>query len=401
MREVFYFLVCQQILQGIYSLWRGISWLRMVRRRLATHAGFYHPKVAVICPCKGAEPGLDATLMCLTHFDYPNYEIFFAVATNLDPAMKAIERVRASAQRKINIVIAGSPRDCGEKVNNLSKVVDQLDESFEVIVFTDSDTLPSRAWLSKMISPLGNPRVGAATTYRWLVPTRAPKKSAFASALGSVWNASIATMLGEHAQNFCWGGGTAIRRMTFFEIGADHFWRGAVSDDLALTNALRNSGLPIVFVPECIAPTPYSATFSELVEFTNRQIILTRIYSPKTWTNGAIAHFSYVISFVAALAITFSVFVSGDPWISLALFTLLIPLLAAMKGALRTIAIDELLPEWRASMREWSWIWTMLAPAVPFLFAWNFCVSLATRQIRWRGTRYRLISMNQTEILRP
>jgi hypothetical protein len=128
---------------------------------------------------------------------------------------------------------------------------------------------------------------------------------------------------------------------------------------------------------------------------------LTRIYSPKTWTNGAIAHFSYVISFVAALAITFSVFVSGDPWISLALFTLLIPLLAAMKGALRTIAIDELLPEWRASMREWSWIWTMLAPAVPFLFAWNFCVSLATRQIRWRGTRYRLISMNQTEILRP
>jgi cellulose synthase/poly-beta-1,6-N-acetylglucosamine synthase-like glycosyltransferase len=401
MLQIFYILVCQQILQGLYSLWNGFAWLGMVRRRLATHAGFYNPKVALICPCKGADPGLEATLMCLTHFDYPNYEIFFAVASVNDPAMKAIERIKTSTQRKINVVIAGPPLDRGEKVNNLSKVIDQLNEAFEVIVFTDADTLPSRGWLIKLITPLGDPRIGAATTYRWLLPMRAPKKSALASALGSVWNASIATMLGDHAQNFCWGGGTAIRRMTFLEIGADNFWRGAVADDLALTNAVRGAGMPIVFVPECITPTPYAATFSELVEFTNRQIILTRVYSPKIWLSGAIAHFSYVITFLTALAITFSKFVSGDPWISLAVFTLLIPLLAAMKGALRTIAITELLPEWKVKMHEWSWSWTALAPVVPFLFFWNFCVSLATRQIRWRGLRYRLVSMNQTDILRP
>jgi len=80
---------------------------------------------------------------------------------------------------------------------------------------------------------------------------------------------------------------------------------------------------------------------------------------------------------------------------------LVIPLLATMKGAFRTIAIAELLPEWKQKMHQWSWSWSVLAPVVPFLFFWNFCVSLATRDIKWRGLRYRLVSMNQTEILRP
>ena len=36
---------------------------------------------------------------------------------------------------------------------------------------------------------------------------------------------------------------------------------------------------------------------------------------------------------------------------------LVIPLLAAMKGAMRTIAVNEALPEWKAKLQEWSWVW--------------------------------------------
>src|SRR2546426_2146949 len=42
-----------QIALGIYGLWEGLRWLRMTRRRLASHPGFYAPRVALICPCKG------------------------------------------------------------------------------------------------------------------------------------------------------------------------------------------------------------------------------------------------------------------------------------------------------------------------------------------------------------
>ena len=40
--------------------------------------------------------------------------------------------------------------------------------------------------------------------------------------------------------------------------------------------------------------------------------------------------------------------VDGDPWGQLLLVTLAIPLLAAMKGAMRTIAVSEAMPEWKA-----------------------------------------------------
>jgi ceramide glucosyltransferase len=396
---LFYILAIQQLLQGIYSAVQGVVWLRFVRRRLATHAGFYSPRVAVICPCKGVEQGLESNLQALTHFDYPNYEIIFVVAKATDTSVKIIERIKSMSQRKIHLVIAGPPSDAGEKVSNLTKAVEGLSEAYDVFVFTDSDIAPSRGWLTKLVTPLHNDRVGATTTYRWLIPVKRNGKSGLASAVGSVWNASIATMLGEHSRNFCWGGGTAIRRQVFQEIGGLAYWQGAVSDDLALTNALRNDGRGIEFVPECLAPTPYATTWGELLEFTNRQIILTRVYSPTMWTWAAVTNATYVLTAVVAFIVILKQMLAGDVWGETLMLSLAIPLFAAIKGALRTIAIGDLLPEWKPQMREWSWTWTVLAPVIPFLFFINFCASLATNQIRWRGIRYKLISINQTQVL--
>ena len=70
MATLFYVLVMAQIALGIYSLWNGFEWFRMVRRRLTSHAGFYAPTTALICPCKGNERGLEDNLMALTRFEY-------------------------------------------------------------------------------------------------------------------------------------------------------------------------------------------------------------------------------------------------------------------------------------------------------------------------------------------
>ena len=39
--------------------------------------------------------------------------------------------------------------------------------------------------------------------------------------------------------------------------------------------------------------------------------------------------------------------IDGDPWMQLVLLAFVIPLLATLKGAVRTIAVIELLPEWK------------------------------------------------------
>jgi ceramide glucosyltransferase len=398
MLPLFYILVIAQIALGVYSLWQGFEWFRMVRQRMASHAGFYAPVAAVICPCKGSERGLEENLLALTKFEYPNYEIYFSLATSLDPALKIIERVKAASARPVHIVIAGPPEDCGEKVYNLRRAIEALPEKFEVIAFADSDVRLPRGWLGKLIAPLQDPRIGATTAYRWLIPSGMGAAS-FASALASAWNASVATMLGKPRENFCWGGGTALRKKTFDDAQVLDAWRGAVSDDFALTSALEQAGKTIVYCPECLAPTVHPWTGEQLIEFTNRQILITRVYSPKRWMMGAIAHLSYCVTLLYAIVVIFGVMFEGDPWGQLALITLVIPLLSAMKGVLRTIAVNELLPEWKPKLREWGWVWPVLAPVVPFLYAWNFLMSLTTKRIRWRGIRYELVSPSVTRIL--
>ena len=399
MLDLFYILVIVQIAVGAYSLWDGFQWLRLVRARLASHAGFYTPLAAVICPCKGSEPGLEENLAALANFDYPNYEIYFALASSLDPALKAIEQVRATSQHPVRIVIAGPPEGCSEKVFNLRRTVESLPENVDVLVFTDSDARLPRGWLKKIIAPLEDSRIGATTGYRWIFPSGAMGAGGFASALASAWNASVATLLGRAGENFCWGGGTAIRRQTFDDAQVLEAWKGASSDDFAMTQALEAARKPIVFCPECLAPTLHPWTGKSLLEFTNRQILITRVYSFKRWGMGALAHWAYSLTLLYALAAIFIRMIAGDTWIELALITLVIPLLAAMKGALRTVAVDELLPQWRGPLKKWNWVWMTLASIVSFLFAWNFLASLLTKRIRWRGIRYELVSPSTTRIL--
>jgi ceramide glucosyltransferase len=395
----FYLFVVVQIALGIYSLWDGYGWLRLVRRRLSSHAGFYSPMTALICPCKGAESGLEDNLMSLTRFEYANYEIFFTLATSLDPALKIVERVKAASTRPVHIVIAGPPENCGEKVHNLRRAVQGLTENFEVIVFTDSDVRVPKGWLTKLIAPLQDPRIGATTAYRWIIPSRAIGSGGFASAMASAWNASVATMLGRPRENFCWGGGTAIRRSTFHDVGVLDAWEGALSDDFALTHALEAAGKPIVFCPECLAATLHPWTGTSLLEFTNRQILITRVYAPKRWGMGMAAHLGYVITMLFAAIVIVMQMAGGDPWTNLALVAFVVPFLAVIKGVLRTIAVTEMLPEWKAQLGQWSWVWTALAPVVPFLFAWNFLSSLLSRRMRWRNVRYELVSPSITRVL--
>ena len=92
MDNLFIFLALLQILVGSYLAYAGVLWLSYTRRRAATDPGFYAPRTAVICPCKGIEPGLEQNLTALCEFDHQNYEIFFVLASESDPAASVVKR---------------------------------------------------------------------------------------------------------------------------------------------------------------------------------------------------------------------------------------------------------------------------------------------------------------------
>ncbi len=395
METLFYLLVISQILLGGYLVWQGVQWLAYVRRRLHTDPGFYAPRVALLCPCKGIEPGLERNLIALTEFERQNYEIFFILASEKDPAHAIIERVAKNSRAKGHVVIAGNPLNCGEKVNNLRVAIEQLPEEFEVVVFADSDGRPGKAWLHHLVAPLADTRIGATTTMRWLIPNRGNLPTTLLAA----WNAPIVTMLGEKAKNFCWGGGTAIRRSVFEQLAVAEEWKNSVSDDYSLTRVLERNGRSIVFLPECLTLSYVETDFEGFLEFTNRQVLITRVYASSMWALAAVTHLLYCVTLLLGLLLILGDFFAQRPAFHLVTLMFLPLVLSLIRGAIRLVGVTEALPAARSQIIGQAWIYLGLTILIPFLYLANFVNSLVTRKVRWRGIRYELVSAQQTKIL--
>jgi len=395
METLFYLLVLAQIFMGSYMIWQGVQWLAYTRRRAHTDPGFYAPRVAVLCPCKGMEPGLERNLVALTEFDHKNYEVYFILASASDPAYSTVKRVAETSRTKAHVIIAEKPQGCGEKVNNLRTAVQQLPAEVEVLVFADSDGRPSRGWLHHLVAPLADTRLGATTTMRWFFPNR----NNLPTALLAAWNAPVVTMLSEKGKNFCWGGGTAIRRSVFDQANVLEEWKNSVSDDYSMTRALQNVSRPILFLPECLTPSFIETDFRGLFEFTNRQILITRVYAERVWLPALGVHLLYCLTLLFGLFLIVGNLIAGRPYFQFVTLAFLPVLLSAIRGALRVAAVTELLPASRAQIMGEAWIYIVLNAAAPFLYLVNFTNSLLTRRVQWRGVQYELISPQETRIL--
>ncbi len=306
--------------------------------------------------------------------DYPNFDVTFIVESEEDEAYRALRNIGVQT-----VLIAGRASDCGQKVHNLTYAVKHAGTSAEIYVFCDSDARFPRRWLSNLVAPLASTNV--TTGYRWYVP---PGRFHFPALMRSAWNASVVTMLGDHGRNFTWGGSMAMHRSTFDRLGILDAWHGSVSDDYAVTRAAQQAGTPIVFVPECLVPSYGECTFRELLEFTTRQITITRIYHPALWRVGFVGQAIFNIALWGSLFVL--------PWMSLAIY-----LLAAAKSWVRLSAVRSVLPS--PALPDHAWFYILFNPLIALLYLYNMVRSALSTDIVWRQIRYRLVSRNQTRVV--
>jgi ceramide glucosyltransferase len=264
-----------------------------------------------------------------------------------------------------------------------------------VLAFADSDIYVKQDWLKCLVHRLRKHYIGAATGYRWYVPSR----NNFATLALVAVNAKVTQLLGNTPFNHAWGGSMAIKVETFRRLGIDKIWQKAVSDDFSLSAAVKKGHKKIEFVPDCIVPTYESTTWSKLFEFTRRQLIITKVAAPGTWLLGLFSNLCSIIGLWGGLVM--AVYAAGIHYH--VLFFTLVPVFffsaQIFKAVLRqTVAAKVLADDWpRLKVSALAdvllcWLWSLL-----LLFL--ILSSAFGRTITWRGIRYKLLGPTETLVL--
>jgi ceramide glucosyltransferase len=408
---VFYFFAATLVWLSFKSFAGGVKYLRYFREQLARPASIFKPFVTIIAPCKGLDEGFKENIAALFDQEYPGFEIVFVVGDADDPAAVAIRQeisrrdaetqsgtndLSASLRLYGKLIVAPSAVRSSQKVENLREAVLHADQRSETFVFVDSDARPSKTWLRDLVAPLADEKVGAATGYRWFIS----EYPMFGSEMLSAWNASIASALGANtSSNFCWGGSTAIRRETFERLGIREKWLGTLSDDFTVTRIVKSAGLNIVFVPQALTASIQRCSLRELIEFTNRQMKITRVYATPLWAMSLVGSALFSGVMIAALLIVlFSRTNSLQVSISIAVLVL-VTFFSVGKSWLRLKAVRLVLTNYQSELRRQSWTQNTLWLFAPALFLINSIAALFSRRITWRGITYELKSPTETVII--
>jgi ceramide glucosyltransferase len=361
----------------------------------ATGYGFV-PRVALVLPCKGLDPGFRANIAALLSQDYDNCEFYFVTATEGDSAHAALTEMLAEyPERHTRLITAGIVEYRAQKLTNQLAAVRALSPEVEVLAFVDSDIRPRPDFLRNLIHPLRDPSVGASTGFRWYSPV----KGGLASYLRATWNAGGLPFLIDDRLNFVWGGAMAIRRADYFGCGVDRAWDRALSDDFGLTHAVKKSGLGIRFVPSCLAVSHEDATLRQTLEWTNRQTTIARVYSPPFWLSVGLVHGGLNL-FVLLGLVLLILAAMGHVDTFLPGLALLFPILLQWVNArLLLPAILPMLGNDASRVSADAWKYVSMAPLASTLALYNSIHAAFTRRITWRGITYEMASPNDTRII--
>jgi len=390
------FLVGVTILVAVVQ---GVAFTRLYRyceSELARTPAGSLPKASVILPCKGLDPAFRENVEKLLNQDYPDFEVIFAVAQETDPAYSHLVELAERSQKPATVIVAGVASQRAQKINNQLHALERVREESEVLVFVDSDVIARPDFLRRLVEPLCEESVGVTTGYRFYIAS----PNNWASILRSLWNRVTAWEMANPKYAFAWGGAMAIRKSIFAKANVREAWDKAADDDLSLTTSVKKLGLSVRFVPQCLVASDGDAPFSEIMEWTNRQLILTKVYYPELWKR-AIARATFMLVWLVLMVVaSVSWLATQDTSCLQALGAgfLIIPVevffLLKARKLWQKILTD------RSEYLTESLLSSCLAiPLAHLVLPFMTLASLLTNRIQWRGVTYELRSPTETLVI--
>jgi len=361
------------------------------------------PKTAVILCLRGADPFLPACLEGILHQDYPRYDLHIVVDNCDDPAWKIVEQVigRHNAVSVQVRPLTARRHTCSLKCSSLVQAISELDASYEVVALLDADTVAHRTWLSELLAPLADDRVGAATGNRWYMPSSA----SWGSLVRWVWNAAAVVQM--YWCRIPWGGTLAVKMSVVR--GGDLLgrWSRAFCEDTMLYGATRRLGYRVAFVPSLMMVNREDCTLASFCRWMRRQLLTVRLYHaawPLVVGHGLIvsaAQWIGIASLVAAVglgdgrAAGWLVAGMGLYWGTIAalLAAMEISVEAQQAGEISKSGIrnSKLAQDPAARPRAFGVVRAGVAMLLTqAIYPFVLLSAIALREVTWRGVRYRI-----------
>jgi ceramide glucosyltransferase len=175
--------------------------------------------------------------------------------------------------------------------------------------------------------------------------------------------------------------------------------QGTVSDDFTLTRVLQEAKLSIHFVPACLVASLGDCSALELLEFTNRQLKITRVYAAHLWRPLLIGSLLFSAIFFGGFAMMIVRAILGLSFIPTLVALVLIYLLGAAKAYVRFQAVAIPLAKYRRQLWRSLPAHLVLWPFASVLYLCNALTAAGSRRIKWRGITYELKSATEAVII--
>ena len=384
------------LLQSAWAFADGVRFLRLIRRSVNRPPGDYAPPAAVVIPCKGVDAGFEVNVQGFLHQEYPRFQVIFVVATTADPAYQNLRaRLKGAPPGSLHqppaaLIVAGLAEGRGEKVNNLLRGIEAVDQAAEVLVFADIDATPTprgcAPWWRRSPTPASPSAPASDGICRGRVCSR----------LRAAWDTSIATMMGEHGRNFAWGGSMAIRADDFRRLGmATKYWLSIVSDDYAMTRAVTKQGGSSLLCPGASWHRGRNQAWGNSFAGRTARSSLRGSMPPACGSWG----WRHLHSTAALLRWAWRCWhcqtrpARRELAVAATLFVVLV--LGRAKG------LFALWSRGNFSPRKLAAAFPLLATLAggSMVMLGNFVVAGFTRRIEWRGTEYELVSQDQVRVI--
>ncbi|MHB1020956.1 MAG: bacteriohopanetetrol glucosamine biosynthesis glycosyltransferase HpnI [Acidobacteriaceae bacterium] len=346
-------------------------------QRAVLAAESFLPKVSLLKPLHGAEPGLEQHLRGFFEQDYPQYELLFCARTEADAGLQIACRLAAEYPHiTTKIVTSGEPWAANAKACSLVKMADAA--AHDIWIISDSDVRVEPEYLRAVVSPFREPKVGAVTClYRGV------------AAEGGIWSmleavgmsiemtsgVVIANML--EGMQFTLGPTMAVRRECVEKMGGFGTLGVYCADDFVLGNCVAAQGRTVVLSEHVIDHIVLNESFVDSIKHQVRWMKSTRFSRPK-------GHFGTCLTFATpfGLLACAGALLLGMPWLGV--------------GALAFSVIGRMLQAWlvgRFVVQERTlWRTMLLFPVRDLMGFFFWAMSYSSRKILWRGEVYELLA---------